>query len=116
VFAPYMPPPPPGSLPPVMWGSEGHVLELFGDRVEYLQLTRREYIEMAPSPREYLQLFKDTFGPAIAIYGSLAGRPEQAALDRAFLDFVTRSNRGTAGGPAQYPYEYLLVVARKRGG
>ena len=27
---------------------------------------------------------KETFGPAIAIYESLAGRPEQVALDRAF--------------------------------
>src|SRR5215475_364453 len=79
VFGPYAPPPPPGALPPVMWGSEGHVRELFGDRVEYLQPTRREYVEMAQTPREYLQLFKDTFGPAIAIYESLAGHPEQAA-------------------------------------
>ena len=114
VFAPYMPPPAPGALPPVMWGSEGHVRELFGDRVEYLQMARREYVETAGSPREYLQLFKETFGPAIAIYESLAGRPEQATLDRAFLDFVTRANRGADGGPARYPYEYLLVVARKR--
>src|SRR5215472_15174835 len=116
VFTPYMPPPPPGALPPVMWGSEGHVRELFGDRVEDLQMTRQEYVETAESPRAYLQLFKETFGPAIAIYEGLVGRPEQAALDRAFLDFVTRANCGADGGPARYSYEYLLVVARKRRG
>ncbi len=33
VFVPYAPPPPPGALPPVMWGSEDHVRELFGDRI-----------------------------------------------------------------------------------
>ena len=32
VLAPYMPAPPPGALPPVLWGSEQHVRELFGDR------------------------------------------------------------------------------------
>jgi len=116
VFAPYAPPPPPGALPPVMWGSEGHVRELFGDRVESLDMTRREYVERAGSPSDYLELFKETFGPAVAIYASLAHQPERAAaLDQDFREFVTRSNRGARGGPAHYVYEYLLVVARKRG-
>jgi ubiquinone/menaquinone biosynthesis C-methylase UbiE len=115
LFVPYAPPPPPGALPPVLWGSEGHVRELFGDRVDSLEMTRGEYVERAGSPREYYELFKATFGPAVAIYASLADQPERvAALDRAFLDFVTRANRGPRGGPAQYPYEYLLVIARKR--
>lgn len=114
VFAPYAPPPPPGALPPLMWGSEEHVRELFGDRVDSLKMTRGEYVERAPSPRHYLEFFKKTFGPAVAIYASLADRPARsAALDRDFLDFVTRSNRGAPGNPAEYVYEYLLVVARK---
>ena len=50
----------------------------------------------------------------VAIYASLADQPERAAaLDRDFLDFATRSNRGAPDGPAEYHYEYLLVVARK---
>lgn len=117
VFAPYMPPPPPGALPPVMWGNEEHVRELFGDRVEALELTRREYVERAPSPRDYCELFKATFGPAVAVYADLADQPDRAAaLDREFLEFATRSNRGAPGGPAEYRYQYLLVVARKRSG
>ena len=117
VFAPYAPAPPPGALPPVLWGSAEHVRELFGDRVEALELTRREYVERAASPRDYREFFKATFGPAVAIYGSLADQPDRAAaLDREFLEFATRSNRGAPEGPAEYHYEYLLVVARKRGG
>ena len=116
VFAPYAPAPPPGALPPVLWGSAEHVRELFGDRVEALELTRREYVERAASPRDYREFFKATFGPAVAIYGSLADQPDRAAaLDREFLEFATRSNRGAPEGPAEYHYEYLLVVARKRG-
>jgi hypothetical protein len=34
---------------------------------------------------------------------------------RDFLDFVGRSNRDTPEGAVEIPYEYLLVVARKRG-
>jgi hypothetical protein len=44
----------------------------------------------------------------------MAGQPGGAApLDRDFLEFIARSNRGTPEGPVRIPYEYLLVVARK---
>jgi ubiquinone/menaquinone biosynthesis C-methylase UbiE len=113
-LAPYAPPPPPGPPPP-LWGSERHVRELFGDRVEWIELTRREYVERADSPRAYCDLFKETFGPVVAIHASLADNPERrAAFERDFLDFATRANRGDPGGPAEYSYEYLLVVGRKR--
>lgn len=68
------------------------------------------------SPDAYVDLFKHTFGPVVATYASLADDPERlAALDRDFLEFATRTNRGPAVSPAEYHYEYLLVVARKRG-
>jgi ubiquinone/menaquinone biosynthesis C-methylase UbiE len=115
-LAPYMPPPPPGALPPLMWGSEEHVRELFGNRAESLEMTRREYVERAASPSAYCELFKETFGPAAAIKASLADQPERAAaFERDFLEYATRSNRGAPDGPAEYHYEYLLVVARKPG-
>jgi ubiquinone/menaquinone biosynthesis C-methylase UbiE len=114
LFAPYAPAPPPGTGPPVMWGSEEHVRRLFGDRVEALELTRRRYVERAASPLHYRELFKTTFGPAVAIYASLADEPDRAAaLDRDFLDFAIDANQGPADGPAEYEYEYLLVVARR---
>ena len=34
-MGPFAPPPPPGAQPPPLWGSEEHVRELFGDRVEF---------------------------------------------------------------------------------
>lgn len=102
---------------PLMWGSEEHVRELFGDRVSALEMTRKQYVETAVSPREYCQFFKETFGPVVAVYAGLADQPERtAALDRDFLEFATRSNRGAPEGPAEYHYEYLLVVARRHGG
>ena len=113
-LAPYMPPPPPGAPAPALWGSEDHVRELFGDRVAALDMTRGDYVERADSPREYRELFKSTFGPVVAAYADLADDPERAAaLDRDFLDFATRANGGAPGGPAEYRYEYLLVVARR---
>lgn len=114
-LGPYAPAPPPDASPPPLWGSEDHVRALFGDGVEWLRLSRDEYVEHADDPRAYCQLFKETFGPVVAIYNSLAGDDERlAALDRDFLEFATRTNRGPSGGPAEYHYEYLLLVARKR--
>jgi ubiquinone/menaquinone biosynthesis C-methylase UbiE len=113
VFAPSMPPPPPDTLPPVLWGSEEHVRELFGDRVSSLRLERRVYVERAADPAAYCALCRETFGPIVTVYESLADEPDAVdALDRRFLDFATRSNTGRPGGPAEYPYEYLLAVAR----
>ena len=118
LFGRYAPPPPPGALPPVLWGSEEHVRDLFGDRVSSLELTREEYIERSPGgPAEYVEVFKETFGPVVAVYAHLADEPDRVAeLDREALEFATRSNRGAPGASAEYHYEYLLVVARKREG
>jgi ubiquinone/menaquinone biosynthesis C-methylase UbiE len=114
-LAQYMPPPPAGALPPPLWGDEGHVRQLFGDRVDSLELSRGQYVERAESSEAYVELFKRTFGPVVATYESLVDDPERtAALDRDFLEFATRANRGSDGGPAEYPYEYLLVIARRR--
>ena len=113
----HAPPPPQGALPPVLWGSEAHVRELFGDRVSSLELTRKSYVERSPgSARDYVEFFKETFGPLIAIRGLRADDPERlAGLDEEFLEFATRANTGPPDGPAEYEYGYLLVVAHTRG-
>jgi ubiquinone/menaquinone biosynthesis C-methylase UbiE len=116
LFGDYAPPPPAGAIPPVMWGTEEHVRELLGDSVAALDMTRREYTERAASPGGYRDLFKASFGPAIATYAGLADQPDRAAaLDHDFLDFAEQANSGSPDGPAEYRYQYLLVVARKAG-
>jgi SAM-dependent methyltransferase len=113
-FAPYLPPPPAGVRPPVLWGTEEHVRLLFGGRVDSLELVREDAVEtLEGDPSDYVAFYKAHFGPVVAAYELLAGDPERtAALDRDFLSFATRLNRGSAAGPVEYHFGYLLVVAR----
>jgi ubiquinone/menaquinone biosynthesis C-methylase UbiE len=111
----YAPPAPPGVHPPVLWGSETHVRKLLGKQLAALDMTRRTYVEAAAGAQEYVDLFRQTFGPMVAIRGSLADQPERlAAFDRDFMEFVLRWNRTAQADRVEIPYEYLLVIGRKR--
>ena len=118
LVARHAPPPPPGAGSPLLWGAEEHVRALFGDRVASIETLRERYVERsAGGPLAYRDLFKETFGPLVGLYAALADQPDRlAALERDFTDFAVRADEGPPGGPAEYPYEYLRVVARKRGG
>jgi ubiquinone/menaquinone biosynthesis C-methylase UbiE len=115
LLGPYAPPPPPDAPSPVMWGDEKRVRALFGERLAPLSLERRVYVERAVSPEAYCDLFRETFGPLVAIRASLAeATAPRVELDRRFLEAVVHWNGGRAAGPVEIPYEYLLAVGRKR--
>jgi ubiquinone/menaquinone biosynthesis C-methylase UbiE len=114
VLGEYAPPPSPGALSPLLWGTEDHVRSLFSERTGSLDMRRQEYVETAASPREYFDLFRYSFGPMVAIHATLSDQPQRSAdLDEAFRQFIMQWNRDTAHGGVRIPYEYLLVTARK---
>jgi ubiquinone/menaquinone biosynthesis C-methylase UbiE len=117
VLGPYLPPPPADAPSPLVWGDEAHVRELFGDRVSSLEASGRELVETVPgTPADFCEFYRQTFGPVIAAFASVENDSERsAALEREFLDFVKRANAGPPDGPTELRFEYLLVLARKRG-
>ena len=56
-------PPPPGFTPPVLWGTEDHVRELFGDGVTELRFERKASRQPFRSIDHYLEIFRNYFGP-----------------------------------------------------
>ncbi len=109
VFGRYVPPPP-GLLPPALWGTEERLRELFGDGVTSVQIARRSFAFRYRSPRHYLEFTRTYVGPALKGFEALdpAGREN---LSRDLLDLIGRfdiSDDETMLVPSNY-IEAVLV-------
>jgi SAM-dependent methyltransferase len=113
-IGPFAPPPPPGAQPPPLWGSEQHLHELFGDRVEYRTLAREVLnVTAFARPQDYADHFISSYGPTIAARANAARTGREADLDATILKLAEDWNRGTPE-QARYEKEYLLAVATRR--
>jgi SAM-dependent methyltransferase len=112
---PYAAPPPPGAQPPPLWGSEDHVRELLGDRVEQVRAeTRTLRVTHYTSPEAFRDYFKTNYGPTISAYWFIADDPERvAALDHDLAELGQRFDIGTDSYVLDW--EYLIFIARKAG-
>jgi len=115
-MGPFAPPPPPGAQPPPLWGSEEHVAELFGDRVDF-RLVEREVLEVTAfeRPREYGEHFKAYYGPTIAARANAVRDGREGEFDAAVDQFSDEWNRGTPE-QARFEQEYMLAVGSRVGG
>ena len=112
-MGPFAPPPPPGAQPPPLWGSEDHVKELFGDRVE-LKPFERDMLEITAfkHPRDWGEHFKDKYGPTIAARKNASKDGREGELDDAINRFSEEWNLGTEDA-ARFEQEYLVVVGTR---
>jgi ubiquinone/menaquinone biosynthesis C-methylase UbiE len=114
VMGPYAPPPPPGAQPPPLWGSEEHVTELLGPGCSDLRMERHVLsITDFATAEEYMQLFKQKYGPTLAVQKNIGDDADRRAeFETAFRDFADRADTGEPGA-ARCDQEYLLVVATR---
>ena len=113
-MGPFAAPPPPGAQPPPLWGSEEHLAEIFGDRVDF-RSHQRENLEITAlaEPYEYAEHFKAYYGPTIAVRANAERNGRADEFDATLEAFCDRWNRG-GDGPARYEKEYLLSVGVRR--
>jgi SAM-dependent methyltransferase len=113
-MGPFAPSPPPGAQPPPLWGSEEHVRELFGDRVDLTTL-ERDMLEITAfeRPRDYGEHFKERYGPTIVARANAVRGGREAELDEALDRFCDEWNRGTPER-AHFEQEYLVAVGTRR--
>jgi SAM-dependent methyltransferase len=100
----YAPTAPPFAQPPLLWGDESHVRELFAGTGVTLDFTR-ESVPLAPfgSAEEAVDWIADNFGPLIMLRGMLEQRGEWEPLRSRLASIYV------SGAPA----EYLVVQGRK---
>ena len=112
-IGPFAPPPPPGAQPPPLWGSEEHLRELFGERVDFGTLGR-DVLEITAfeRPHDYAEHFKSLYGPAIAARANAARDGREAEFDEALDRLSDEWNRGTPDG-ARFEMEYLLAIGTR---
>lgn len=107
----FVPPPPAGVQPPPLWGSEDHVRELFGDRVEDLAFARDHVeVDLFAHPTAFRDYFRDNYGPTLMAYRGLADQPERVAELDAALDALAA---GADEGSGRMRWEYVVVSARR---
>ena len=102
---------PPGLDPPVLWGTQERLRELFGDEISELSVTRRTVHQRFYSADHWFEIFRTYFGPTKMAFERV-GPPGEAALEADLRELLERSNN--AGERALViPADYLEAIATK---
>jgi len=112
-MGPFAPPPPPGAQPPPLWGSEEHLKELNGDRVDWKTLDR-DVLEVTAfeRPHDYGDHFMTYYGPTIAARKNAEANGQADEFDRVVYEFCDEWNLGS-DERARFEQEYLLAVGTR---
>jgi ubiquinone/menaquinone biosynthesis C-methylase UbiE len=105
-------PPPPGVRPPVLWGREERLRELFGDGISSLQVTRRTFQFRYMSADHWIDFWRTYYGPTFKTFAAL-DEASQKSLADAMRELVGKYNR-SGDDTMVVPSEYLEVVATRR--
>jgi SAM-dependent methyltransferase len=100
-------PPPMGVQSPALWGSEPHIVELFGPQAKDIACVRRTFNFRYRSPAHWLEIFRSYYGPVLKAYAALDPSQQEKMTDD-ITDLLERLN---VGGPNSLvvPGEYLEV-------
>ncbi len=104
-------PPPAGLKSPALWGTEPHLVSLFGSRAVDIRCVRKHFNFRYLSSAHWIQMFRDFYGPTLKTFAALDGNT-RAALERDITNLLDRLN--TAGSHSLVvPGEYLEVMIVK---
>ncbi|MBK8018355.1 MAG: class I SAM-dependent methyltransferase [Betaproteobacteria bacterium] len=105
-------PPPAGVKSPALWGSEPHLVELFGPQAADIRCERRNFNFRYRSAEHWVQIFREYYGPTHKAFAAL-DESRQQAMERDILELLAEFN--VAGERSLVaPAEYLEVVIVKR--
>ena len=105
-------PPPAGLKSPALWGTEPHMVALFGSQAADIRCVRKHFNFRYLSASHWLQIFRDFYGPTHKVFAALDAA-KQEALEMEIVALLESLN--VAGKDSLVvPGEYLEVVVVKR--
>jgi SAM-dependent methyltransferase len=109
----YSPPPPEGFVSPMLWGVEENVVERFGSAgvpAENIDCERVMFVFESPgTPAEYLEDFRDYYGPTMNAYAVASADGREAVLHAELTALIDEHNTATDGG-TRIEAAYLRVT------
>ena len=103
--------PPTGMQSPMLWGSEPHIVKLFGNNAADIRCARRHFNFRYRSPVHWIQVFRDFYGPTHRAYAALDAT-QQLRLTEGITQLLERLNVGGADSLV-VPGEYLEIIITK---
>lgn len=101
-------PPPAGVRSPALWGTEAHLVSLFGPYARDIRVERKMFPFRYHSAAHFVQVFRDFYGPTHTVFAALDGAG-QIALTRDIMSVLNELDIGTRRGLV-VPGEYAEVV------
>jgi ubiquinone/menaquinone biosynthesis C-methylase UbiE len=105
-------PPPAGLRSPMLWGTEDHLRELFGDQIDSLEVTERTFTWRFTSAEELVTFFRLWYGPTLKAFAALEDT-KRDALELDLIELASRFDRLGADAIA-IPATYTEAVAVRR--
>ena len=103
-------PAPAGVQSPMLWGTESHLRELFGERICSLETAERTFTFRFGSAEEFVEFFRTWYGPTLKAFAALEGDARDA-LEQDLVALARRSDRLGATGAIAIPATYIEAVA-----
>lgn len=110
--ASHMPPPPEGFQPPILWGTEDHVRELFEGTGVEPQFEKTTVDFVGESAEAMLAEFEQKLPPLVAAKAALEPQGKWEALRADVLEIYESTNEAGDEG-YRAPAEYLLTTGTK---
>jgi len=105
-------PPPAGLQSPALWGTEPHIVELFGRQAADIRCVRKMFNFRYKSAVHWIQIFRDFYGPTLKAFAALDASG-QKTLEADITELLERLNVGGRDSLI-VPSEYLELVIVKR--
>jgi len=105
-------PPPAGVPSPMLWGTEAHLRELFGEGIASLEVRERTFTFRFLSAEDFVTFFRLWYGPTLKAFATLNDVAGDA-LERDLVELVRRFDRlGTDATAVPATYTEAVAITR----